>query len=327
MFVSQQKGEVRASPKLLCCSSETWGEGIAEAVQAHGQMDKKFAFFHEKILFVGGRDRNTMIFSTTSSSPCSCLCFKADFWVSDNPLWLRYSFFALVHLAVLPPARSTFPPWLLFLCNLGFSWEKETFGASSTMGKYKEMPKNCRNINWNGQTKLHLGGFWGKIRDFNLISGKKVAHGLGFSCAFAVQGINVGWLHPKKLPWCNVVCPLRISLSQILDFFLGKWNLGLHNPTRNNCSQLKIRQGVPRRLLELSPKRKQVVVAFLGLFRAFLGWWKGKKCDFSSSAPSAAEFEASNMTLVATFFPQRGEEKAPRKVLFLIWVSWKHQTT
>lgn len=70
---------------------------------------------------------------------CLCLCKR------ERTLFgFAAPFFALAHLAVLPQSHLDF---FFFLHNFGFSWEKKTFGASSTVGKYKEMPKNCRNIN------------------------------------------------------------------------------------------------------------------------------------------------------------------------------------
>lgn len=54
-----------------CRSNNMHREGNAEAVQTHGQMDKKFAFVlckcFMKNTIVGGRDRNTSVFSATSS--------------------------------------------------------------------------------------------------------------------------------------------------------------------------------------------------------------------------------------------------------------------
>lgn len=303
-----------------------WGEGIAEAVQAHGKMDKNFALFPEKPQ--KGQKHHVFspplpLFPFLSSFQGSC----ADFWVWDSPFWLCCSFFAPAHLAVLPQ-RDQHSHLDGFFCIIWvLAGRKKTFGVSSRVGRYKEMPRKYRNANWNGQTELHLGGVWGKIRDFNLKFGKKAAHAWGFACAFVVQGMNVGWLHPKKLQWCSIGCPLGISLRYWIFWRGGKWNLGLHNPTRNNCSQLKISQGVPRQLVELFPKKEGDTHTFLGLFKAFLGWWKGKKGNFSSSAPHAAEFEAPSVILVATFFPQHREGKAPQKVWVLTWVPWKHQTT
>lgn len=65
-FVVLQKGGARSSPKLLWQQRNMAGEDMAEAVM-HGKMDEKLTFFLKKILFVSGMDRNTMIFSTTSS--------------------------------------------------------------------------------------------------------------------------------------------------------------------------------------------------------------------------------------------------------------------
>lgn len=216
-----------------------WREELQKPCKAHGKMDHKFCIFHEKLLFVGRRDRNTTIFPTTFPSPIlvkKSQGTSTDFWVSFG---LCCSSICPGTSCIFPTAWSIFPPWLFFWHNLGFSWEKETFGASSTAGEYKQMPRNCRNISWNVQTKLRLGAFSVKIRNCYLIFGKKpVSHRLGFSCAFPVQGINGGSLHPKKLPWCNIVSPLWISLRPSV-FWRREWNLGLHNPTRDNCSNRK----------------------------------------------------------------------------------------
>lgn len=176
---------------------------------------------------------------------------------------LHCSFLCLSRSCSSPPAWSTLP-WLLLLHGLDFSWEKKTFGASSIVEEYKEMPENCRNISWSSQTKLNLGGFWGKIRDCSSIFRKEVAHGLGFSRASAVQGINLGWLHPKKLD--AILCSPRGFLSlRYLVFGVEKWNLGLHNPTSNNCSEPKITQAAPGVL----PKKEAGGWAFLGLLGHF----------------------------------------------------------
>lgn len=141
-------------------------------------------------------------------------------------------------------------PYLgIFLYNLSFSLEEKTAGASSTVGKYKEMHKNCRNINWNNQTEKshHLGGFRDNTGDFTLIFGRKIGHCLG------------------------------IISFRYWFFFVGKWHLGLHNPPRNNGSQLKISQKVARHLLALFPQGRQMPGAFYGFSRHFEGGGKEKK--------------------------------------------------
>lgn len=114
---------------------------------------------------------------------------------------------------------------------------------------------------------------------------KEVFHGLGFSCASAVQGINLGWLHPKKLN--AILCSPRAFLSlRHLVFGVEKWNLGLHNPLSSNCSEPKITQAATGAL----PKKGEGEGAFLGLLGYFSGGGKEKNIIFSSSALGAAEF-------------------------------------
>lgn len=171
-----------------------WGEGSRASGWKYKQESRIFC---EKFYLLAGRTE-TSRFSSLLLSPFLFQGSSTDFWVSDNPFWLHCSFLCLSTSCSSPPAWSTLP-WLLLLHGLDFSWEKKTFGASSIVEEYKEMPESCRNISWSSQTKLNLGGFWGKIRDCSSIFRKEVAHGLGFSRASAVQGINLGWLHPKKL--------------------------------------------------------------------------------------------------------------------------------
>lgn len=104
---------------------------------------------------------------------------------------------------------------------------------------------------------------------------KEIVHGLGFSRASAVQGIHLGWLHPKKLN--AILCSLRAFLSlRRLVFGVEKCNLGFHNPLRNNCREPKITQAAPGAL----PKKGEGEGAFLGLLGYFSGGGKKTKILF-----------------------------------------------
>lgn len=188
----------------------------------------------------------------------------------ENPFWLCCSFFCPGTSCSSPPV----PPWLFFFffcIILVLAGRRKHLVPQAQWESTRRCPRTAEISTEMAKPSSTLVA----LRDFNFMFGKKVAHGLGFSHAFAVQGINVGWLHPKKVPWCNIECPLRIFLSQDTQFLGGEeWNLGLYNAPRNICSQLRISQGIPRQLLGFSPKRRLVAGAFfLGLFRAFLAWW------------------------------------------------------
>lgn len=74
-----------------CRSNNMHREGNAEAMQTHGQMDKKFAFVLCKCFMkntvVGGRDGNTSVFSATSSLHIVIFISRHlnKFWVSSDP--------------------------------------------------------------------------------------------------------------------------------------------------------------------------------------------------------------------------------------------------
>jgi len=66
-FESLENGEMRSSPKFLAMKGA--GKELRKSCKGMGKRTRNLHFFHEKIVLVGGRDRNTMIFSTTSSLP------------------------------------------------------------------------------------------------------------------------------------------------------------------------------------------------------------------------------------------------------------------
>lgn len=250
--------------------------------------------FHEKYsCWWEGREH--LSFLCHFLTPHCHLHFKA----SRQILGLEWPFLALLLQHSLHDQGSHHG---IFLYNLSVSLEEKTAGASSTVGKYKEMHKNCRNINWNRQTKKshHLGGFRDNTGDFTLIFGRKISNCLG------------------------------IYLFPILIFFFFEWendSLGCPIPPEIMVANSKLARRLPGTSWHYSHKGGRCQGLFLD-FQGTLKVVERKKNTiiFSCLAASTAQIKTPGMTLRATLFPQHREGKHG-KVLFLIWVSWEHQTT
>lgn len=120
---------------------------------------------------------------------CLCLCKR------ERTLFgVAAPFFALAHLAVLPQSHLDF---FFFSCIiLVLAGRRKHLVPQAQWESTRRCPRTAEL----STEMAKPSGTLVALRDFNFMFGKKVAHGLGFSHAFAVQGINVGWLHPQKLP-------------------------------------------------------------------------------------------------------------------------------